>query len=172
MVWNMREPLLKLCDYLGSRGVSERALFLMHSCIEKDPWELFCLASHKNNIGLAKSALRALAEIKDSGGNVPAVDGITPALASDVALPYLLGMYVAALKGKDRAASHNGSLHGHLGSTPGSPATSLTGSDFGDLKDENGWRIIAEKFVPIMGESQMSAPAHSCKLLPAFAGTS
>jgi len=147
MVWKMRKPLFELCDHLGSRGVAERALFLMHSSVEKDPWELFCLASQRNNVGLAKSALRALAEIKDNGGDVPAVDGITPTLAAGLTLPYLLGLYVAALKGKEKVAG----MTRQAGYAHSSHPSSAIDSDYGGLKEENGWKVIAEKFAPVTG---------------------
>ncbi|KAK1926186.1 hypothetical protein DB88DRAFT_521304 [Papiliotrema laurentii] len=118
MVCGMREPLLKLCDDLGSRGVSERALFHMHSKIEKDPWAIFALASQKNN-------------------------AITPALAGTVTLPYLLGLYVAALKAKDKA---HATEHG-----PGASRVGSIESEQGDGLDETCWKAIAEHFVPVVG---------------------
>lgn len=148
MVWGMRESLLKLCDDLGSRGVSERALFHMHSKIEKDPWAIFALASQKNNVGLAKSALRTLGQV-DHGvstatrGTFLSIETITPALAGTVTLPYLLGLYVAALKAKDKA---HATEHG-----PGASRVGSIESEQGDGLDETCWKAIAEHFVPVVG---------------------
>lgn len=150
MVWTMREPLLSLCDYLGSKGVSERALIFLHGAIEKDPWQIFALASHKNNLGLAKSALRSLDSVKENGGIVIGIEGIGPTLAGMITLPYLLGIYVAALKAKDKVK--NGTNGYHLnGSFNGSTVGSQHSENGQEVDHEVTWTAIANKFVPIMG---------------------
>ncbi len=118
----------------------------LHSAVEKDPWQVFALASHKNNLGLAKSALRSLDAIKENGGIVPGIESLHPTQAEMLTLPYLLGIYVAALKAKDKERGAGSRLHGSEGS-------STRGSEhsFEPEQTEVTWKAIAEKFVPIMG---------------------
>ena len=148
MVWAIREPLLHLCEHLGSKGVSERALYLLHGAVEKDPWQVFALASHKNNLGLARSALRTLDTLKEEGNVVvPSIEGIGPHLASQVTLPYLLGIYVAALKAKDKVKVNGngiGNIHGSFG---GSQASENGHEETTEIT----WKAIADKFVPVLG---------------------
>lgn len=152
-VWSVREPLFKLCEYLGSRGVAERALLHMNSEVEHDPWTLFVLASQKKNVGLAKSALRSLATLQEAGDKVITIGTLTPSVAEGVALPYLLGIYTAALAVKTSLLQHELNHGGQfksigLASPPGSPAGSLKG----DIDDVDiGWKAIADKFHPILG---------------------
>lgn len=146
----MSDPFFKLCDYLGSRGVAERALLHANSEVERDPWALFVLASQKNNIGLAKSALRSLATLQEAGHKVITVSTITPAVAAGVALPYLLGLYGAALAAKTKPLDHHafgqgGSIHGFGLATP-------AGSLQGNINENDiGWKVIAANFHPITG---------------------
>ncbi|ORX34680.1 hypothetical protein BD324DRAFT_652945 [Kockovaella imperatae] len=107
LLWSVREPLFKLCDEYQSPSIAERALFHSSECMDKDPWQVFCLASQRRNVGLAKSALRAM---DDSMTHVN-VTSITPELASGVTMPFLLGLYNAALEG--RVGQSNGYANGH-----------------------------------------------------------
>jgi len=93
LIWSIRDPLRKLCDDLGCTSISERALFGMHECVEKDPWSVFCLTSQPGNVGLATSALRTMADKSDT--QHPKVTKLTPELAAHVTLPYLLGFTAA-----------------------------------------------------------------------------
>lgn len=109
--------------------------------MEKDPWEVFCLASQRGNVALAKAALKALAE-KDKGDDGqkdrPDLGALTPQFASGVTMPYLLGLFNAALGGAGASAQDvNGIGHGEgLVHTTGGSAS---------------WKIIAERFTPVMG---------------------
>lgn len=116
----------------------------MHSAVEKNPWEVFTLASQKNNVGLAKSALKALGEAKEKGHDVHSLYEVTPGLAAGVTLPYLLGVYVAALKVKEKGGSPVGSLNGSV-------VNGLGDGGLGGFDGEVGWKAIAEKFSPIVG---------------------
>lgn len=150
MIWSIRASLFKLCEYLVSPSVTERAMFLMHSAIEKNPWEVFCLASQRNNVGLAKSALKNLAIKNDfvtaNGVTVSVrIGNITPEQAREVALPYLLGLFSAALSvaaaGKPEENGHpkghaNGYINGYNG---------IEADDYVD------WHAVAERFKPIVG---------------------
>lgn len=123
----------------------------LHSAVEKDPWEVFTLASQKNNVGLAKSALKSLGEIKEAGGDVHGVFEITPKIAEGVALPYLLGIYVAALKVKEKHGSNGGSPYGSVHGSVVNGHAGFGGQDIFGEGGEFGWQAIAEKFVPIVG---------------------
>lgn len=68
-------------------------------------------------------------------------------LAAGLTLPCLLGLYVAALKGKEKVAG----MTSHEGYARSSYASCSTNSDHGGHKEENGWRVIAEKFTPVTG---------------------
>lgn len=124
MVWAYKDKLLNLCDTLGSPSVAERAVFSMHDNVHKDPWGVFSLASQRGNVSLAKAALKCLAE--DDKGN--RIERLTPQLASGVTLPYLLGLFNAALK--VRSGTCEGDDHDH-----------------GNVE----WKDIAEHFSPVVG---------------------
>lgn len=129
MVWAYKDKLLKLCDQLGTPSVAERAVFSMHENVHKDPWGVFCLASQRGNLPLAKSALKHLAD-SDEGAKI---DKLTPQLASGVTLPYLLGLFNAALSiNSDHEKLDQLSEDGHNGAAL-------------------GWKAIAERFSPVVG---------------------
>jgi hypothetical protein len=126
MVWAYKDKLLNLCDTLGTPSVAERAVFSMHDNVHKDPWGVFSLASQRGNVSLAKAALKCLAE--DDGGNK--IERLTPQLASGVTLPYLLGLFNAALKVRSEGCEGE-----------------CNGQDNGTV----GWKSIAEHFSPVVG---------------------
>jgi hypothetical protein len=128
MVWSHKDKLLNLCDTLGTPSVAERAVFSMHDHVHKDPWGVFCLASQRGNVSLAKAALKCLAD--DDKGNK--IERLTPKLAAGVTLPYLLGLFNAALK--VRSGDCEGGEHEH-------------GHEHGNV----GWKSIAEHFYPVVG---------------------
>lgn len=76
-------------------------MFNMHDAVEKDPWAVFVLASQRGNFGLAKSALRAMADKSDTPHL--RIDKLTPTMAGSVSLSYLLGLFNAALQMGDIA---------------------------------------------------------------------
>ena len=88
---------------------------------------MFCLASQRGHVGLAKSALRAMADKSDTP--YPKVTKLTPNLAAHVTLPYLLGLFNAVL------------FHSTRGDDP---------DDDGRLQ-HTSWKAIAEKFTPVIG---------------------
>jgi hypothetical protein len=124
MVWAYKDKLLSLCDTLGTPSVAERAVFSMHDNVHKDPWGVFSLASQRGNVSLAKAALKCLAD--DDGGNK--IERLTPQLASGVTLPYLLGLFNAALKVRSQGCEGGEHDHGNV-----------------------GWYSIAENFTPVVG---------------------
>jgi hypothetical protein len=126
MVWAYKSKLLALCDELGTPSVAERAVFSMHDNVHKDPWGVFSMASQRGNVSLAKAALKCLADDEHDNGN--RIERLTPSLASGVTLPYLLGLFNAALKVRSNGLV--GSEDGH-----------------GDV----GWKDIADHFAPVMG---------------------
>jgi hypothetical protein len=126
MVWAYKDKLLNLCDTLGTPSVAERAVFSMHDNVHKDPWGVFSLASQRGNVSLAKAALKCLAE--DDGGNK--IERLTPQLASGVTLPYLLGLFNAALKVRSEGCE---------------------GECSGQEQGTVGWKSIAEYFSPVVG---------------------
>jgi hypothetical protein len=123
MVWSLKSKLLALCDTLGTPSVAERAVFSMHDNVHKDPWGVFSLASRRGNVTLAKAALKCLAE--DQHGHGHKIERLTPQLAAGVTLPYLLGLFNAALKVR-------------------------SGGDEGE-EGTVGWKSIADKFYPVVG---------------------
>ena len=134
LVWSQKDRLLKLCDDYGCASVAERAVFTMHESVHKDPWAVFCLASQRGNLALAKSALRALGH----GEYEPRVAHLTPAMVGGVTLPYLLGLFNAVVKIAGHHAS-NGvgeEHHHHEAAHDGAKIT---------------WKAIADKFHPVMG---------------------
>jgi len=127
MVWSLKDKLLRLCDDLGTPSVAERAVFSMHDNVHKDPWGVFGLASQRGNVSLAKAALKCLAD--DDKGN--RIERLTPQMASGVTLPYLLGLFNAALKVRS-GECEGGHEHEHGN---------------GNV----GWKDIAEHFSPVVG---------------------
>jgi hypothetical protein len=127
-VWQHKDFLLKLSYELGSPGLAERALFVLHDRVDKDPWAMFCLASQKGNVSLAKSALKALADANAESHHHPDITSLTPGQVAQVTLPYLLGLFNAALavQGEHR----HGHAHGH------------------ELQDS--WKAIADRFSPVV----------------------
>jgi hypothetical protein len=122
MVWAYKDKLLLLCDTLGTPSVAERAVFSMHENVHKDPWGVFCLASQRSNISLAKAALRCLAD--DDEYNK--IGRLTPKLAEGVSLPYLLGLFNAALTVRGHEHGEGCDVDGHI-----------------------GWKEIADNFSPV-----------------------
>lgn len=124
-------------------------MFLMHSAIEKNPWEVFCLASQRNNVGLAKSALKSLAVKNDfvtASGVIDTVriGHITPEQAREAALPYLLGLFSAALSvGTAGKPEENGHAKGYANGTNGYNGI--------EADDDVDWHAVAERFKPIVG---------------------
>lgn len=98
----------------------------MHENVHKDPWGVFQLASQRGNVSLSKAALKCLAE--DDGGN--RIERLTPQLAAGVTLPYLLGLFNAALKVRSQGCEGD-----------------LNGPEQGTA----GWKSIAEHFSPVAG---------------------
>lgn len=95
----------------------------MHENVDKDAWAVFCLASQRNSLALARSALRAMdggAGVGKAGEGVK-VDKLSPEAVKDVAIPYLLGVFAAALKAAEGA----------------------------EKGVQVGWKDVADKFVPI-----------------------
>jgi hypothetical protein len=133
-VWQHKDAVLKLSDELGSPGPAERALFVLHERVHKDPWAMFCLASQKGNVSLAKSALKALADAgadaNPEGHQHRDITSLTPGQVAHVTLPYLLGLYNAAL-----AVQHE-HPHGHAHSHA--------------HQHEISWKAIADRFSPVM----------------------
>lgn len=125
MVWAYKDKLLSLCDTLGTPSVAERAVFSMHENVNKDPWGVFCLASQRSNLSLAKAALKCLAE-HDEGNKI---ERLTPQLAAGVTLPYLLGLFNAALTVR---------------------ADKCGGSEFDEGAGNLGWKNIADHFSPVV----------------------
>lgn len=120
-IWAYRTPILKLCDDLQLKGVAERVLFSMHENVDKDAWAVFCIASQRNSLALARSALRAMED--SPAGKAQQVDKLSPEAVKDVAIPYLLGVFAAALKAAEGA----------------------------DKGVQVGWKEVSDKFVPIQG---------------------
>lgn len=144
MVWAYKDKLLALADKLGTPSVAERAVFSMHDSVQKDPWGVFCLASQRGNLSLAKAALKCLADIPDAGdgkggGAKAKIEKLTPALAAGVTLPYLLGLFNAAL-------GANG--HFHTSSNGGEECVSEDGHGGAGAV---GWKAIADRFTPVVG---------------------
>lgn len=150
MVWAYKDKLLKLCDQLGTPSVAERAVFSMHDSVHKDPWGVFALASQRGNISLAKSALRQLGEsdLDNGAGTGIKVDklSLTPQLASGVTLPYLIGLFNAAL------ASINAHTHAHAHANGHGSAN---GEEHGLFEEHAqpsiNWKAVADKFTPVVG---------------------
>lgn len=129
-VWQHKDAVLKLSDELGSPGPAERALFVLHDRVDKDPWALFCLASQKGSVSLAKSALKALADA--DGHHHPDITSLTPGQVAHVTLPYLLGLYNAALAVQHKHHHALAHAHGHV------------------HQHEISWKAIADKFSPVV----------------------
>jgi hypothetical protein len=95
---------------------------------------MFCLASQKGNVSLAKSALKALADAgadaNPEGHQHRDITSLTPGQVAHVTLPYLLGLYNAAL-----AVQHE-HPHGHAHSHA--------------HQHEISWKAIADRFSPVM----------------------
>ncbi|KAL1407124.1 hypothetical protein Q8F55_006538 [Vanrija albida] len=64
LVFVVHKALLKFCDDLGSKAVAERALSALIMVVHKDPWGLFLLASQRNHVPLAKTALQHLGSLE------------------------------------------------------------------------------------------------------------
>lgn len=129
MVWAYKSKLLNLCDELGTPSVAERAVFSMYENVHKDPWGVFTLASQRGNLSLARAALKCLGD--HEGGHQ--IDRLTPQMAAGVTLPYLLGLFNAALK---VGSGGHGELDGH---------------GHGHEHGKVGWKSIAENFSPVVG---------------------
>ncbi|WOO84645.1 uncharacterized protein LOC62_06G008164 [Vanrija pseudolonga] len=76
LVFIQHAALLKFCDELGSKAVADRVLSQMITVVHKDPWGLFLVASQRNHVALAKTALQHLGALErqqklaDSGGDM------------------------------------------------------------------------------------------------------
>ncbi|WVF66199.1 hypothetical protein IAT40_000939 [Kwoniella sp. CBS 6097] len=127
-VWAWRHRFFEACDKYHLEFVVERALLSLLDVIDKDPWAVFCVASKRQCYGLAKAALRAMAFEHKGHGEKPMIDRLTPELAAQVAMPYLLGLFHAALKWNQQA---------------------LADQEKAGPKKEIDWRFIAINFTPI-----------------------
>jgi len=105
----------------------------MQEHADKDPWAMFCLASQRGNVSLAKSALRAMADKSDVP--CPSLTKLTPELAKEVKMSYLLGLFKAAL------VAEHGMVDGEEG---------VNGNGNGGPA-QTSWKDIAEKFTPVVG---------------------
>ena len=139
MVWAYKDKLLALADTLGTPSVAERAVFSMHESVQKDPWGVFCLASQRGNLSLAKAALKCLADTDGEGGKAK-IDKLTPSLVAGVTLPYLLGLFNAAL-----------GANGHFHASGTGNGNGENGSEDGQGGGAVGWKAIAERFTPVTG---------------------
>lgn len=140
-VWKHRDQLLSFCDAYGLSSVASHALHRLHDIVDKDPWGTFCLASHRNDLGLAKAALRAMAVNPVHYTHVKPrpppqrVDllAIRPKEAEMVSTPYLLGLFYAAMQ----VVMQGGAVMG--------PTDQEGAADEGKV-----WKVIGDKFKPIV----------------------
>lgn len=64
LVFIQHQALLKFCDDLGSKAVEDRVFSQLITVVHKDPWGLFLVASQRNHVALAKTALQHLGALE------------------------------------------------------------------------------------------------------------
>ncbi len=80
----------EICDAFGCPLVIEGFIYALHSDVREDPWEIFCIASHRDNLPLATAAI-AVFGCDDKSALLNA--GLPLRMAAEVSLPYLIGFY-------------------------------------------------------------------------------
>jgi hypothetical protein len=134
-VYAARDTIFAFCAKYESPGIAERAVVALHQYVDKDAWGVFAIASQHNNVALAKAALKAMVDDHDA----VKVTALTPTQVVGVALPYLLGIYHAALQVDSVHPKVDDGTNGHG-----------HGHDHG-FNHGQGWKAIADKFHPIVG---------------------
>jgi hypothetical protein len=84
------ERVLKLCDQHGCDIFVDRIIGRLYTIVKQSPWSVFCIASHLNDIELARMALKHMEQDPDIGKLK--LSPISHELASRCALNYFLGL--------------------------------------------------------------------------------
>ncbi|WWC99278.1 hypothetical protein V866_006174 [Kwoniella sp. B9012] len=88
--WMETKTLLDLCDKYDCHLIHERIRTRLDPHAEQAPWETFCLASHFNDLELAKKSLVFMG--RDSKRRWFSIRMISINDASQPTLPYLMGL--------------------------------------------------------------------------------
>jgi hypothetical protein len=83
------ERVLGLCEIYSCDIIVERIVARLHAVVTQAPWSAFCIASHLDDLALAKAALAVMEH--DENIAYLEVKTITLDLASRCAMPYFLG---------------------------------------------------------------------------------
>jgi hypothetical protein len=102
------ENVVRLADRYGCDIVIDRIVARLYNVVDTAPWKIFCLASHVEELELAKVALNQLA--LDPEARHLKVGEFTTALASGCTLPYFLGFVSLAVE-------HSSSGYRYMGYT-------------------------------------------------------